>query len=309
MTEQTIQVLFAVALPLVLTVAFVLAIALIGRRRGGALLATWAVPAVASGCVLASYLAQMRDRSGRWQWLVAALAAVPLVWAALLAVRRRRLVMTLIAAPVLAAVAGGLAATAVYPSQPAAYRLVVPAAVLALTLALYPLASRATAADALAVGLAGFATAAVVVLGQFLGAAELLTPSCVAAGVAGLSSLVVRKPAVRRRLLAGALGLGLLPPAAALVGWVNSYDLRTPLAWAFILPAAGLPLLWLSRLPVARRHPKTAAAVAFVLAVTPAAVGLSLAVLHTDLRPFGINVNNAAGAGDGSSADDYSAYY
>ena len=297
MSEQAQQVVYAVVLPFALSLGTVSVLWLVARRNRLQRLAVWAVPLVASACVLASYYAQMRDRSGRWQWVVPALAAVPLAWATLLMVRRPRLVVTLVAAVVLAGVAGGLAAATVYPSQPSAYRLVVPAAVFGLTLVLYPLASRATAADAMIVSIAGLATAVVVVLGQFLGAAELLAPGCVAAGVAGVGSLFLRKPrtrAARRGLLGGAVGVGLLLPVAGLVGWLNSYDLQTPLAWAFVLPAAGLPLLWLGRLTIARHRPWLGVLLV-ATALIPSAVGLLLALANTDLRPFGITDGQTPG--------------
>ena len=295
MSEQTIQVLFAVALPLAVTAALVAGVALAGRRGGGVLLAKWAVPAAAAGCALASYLAQMRGRSGRWQWLVPALIVLPLIWALLLMLKpkvgRGRFVVTGLVAFVLAATAGTFVWKTIYEGQPWTYGLVAPAAVFALSAALFPLAHTATVADAIVVSLAGLATAAVVVLGQFLGAAELLAPAAVAAGTAGVGSLFFRDEATlpaRRGLIGGALAAGLLLPVAAPVGWLNSYGLTPVYAWAFVLPAAGLPLLWLSRLPVAKRRPRLAAVVVFVLALVPSVVGLSLALAHTDLRPFGI---------------------
>ena len=311
MSDETRQILLAGAGPAATAALAAAGLWLLRRRSAdpaaGWAAGAWIVPGIGAVWALAAWYVLLRDSSGRWQWLVPALVGLSLAWAAGLMPRptrpTARRLTTLGVALGLALFAGGCAAMTLYSAQSPAYYAVVPVAVFLLALALHPLAAtELSASDALAVAVAGVAACGVIVLGQFIGGAILLAPACVAAGVVAVSSLFYRggshQPA-RAGLLAGALAAAVLMPVAALVCWLNSYDLGAPLAWALALPASGLPLLWLARLPVAKRRPRVAGVVVFLLAITPAVVGVALAASHTDLRAFGIT------AGDAPAADDY----
>ena len=308
MSDQTRQALFAVALPLGASAALILLLWLAARRRSSesvltGRLAAWVVPGVTLAGVLASYWFQFRDREGRWQWLIVALAITPVLWASSLMVGRAGRVRAFAASFTFAVgtcvTVGYVAVQTIYPSQAVGYATIVPAAMFALGLVLHPLATRnPTAFDAAAVAVAGLATAAVVVLGQFMGAGELLSPAWVACGVAAVGSLAFRSnEAIRRGLLAGAVGIALLLPVTALVGWLNSYDLGPAMAAAYVLPSAGLVLLWMSRLPFARRRPILWSAVAAGLAVAASIVALTLALSNVDLRAFGITSSDSTDYG------------
>ena len=264
------------------------------RGIGGRRLAAWSVPLAGIAAMLASYFMQFEESSGRWRGILWAVAAILVVWPILLTPRVERwrsvVALTLVAALVLAAVAGAAMWGTFYESQPTWQRWIPVVATAVLVVGLYPLAIRlAMASDGLAVALAGAILTPVVVFSGNATFAELLVAPVVSAGVASLMALFLngeRWEEWRRGICAGAIGLALIYPCFAVLAWGNSYDLPDSHAWALALPCVAVLLTWTARIPGLSRKTIVAGVIAVSCVVAVAGAGFGLAFREADTAAY-----------------------